>query len=414
MTTPSTARRWRALEVLLWLAALAQLGWLCWLLMSRPSEPHLMTWTGPQGGALFARATPQLVHCRSDERLRWVARGRHGWSLCLGGVHAKARTSSYLSGLLVRYSLDQRSARARWPFPPRHAVWHAVGLLPGPPGTLALVYRANSAEGPLVVAIAGPKGWRLPPTPLATHGPQATTGTPRGRLLGIGWHHNDALRLFWAPGHVDDPHGLRTPLHVFQSTRTPTATTPTARTPPTAKPPTAKPPTTKPTATKPQAGTLQARTPQAGTPQAGTPQERLQLLVRLPLSRLCGASACQLVAAYKDRGRWRLLARQRTPRRLQIAAWTPGPAPPTWRPAPKAWQTYTFMPRRRLDLTLAGLLPVRPVALARPRRRPQGPADAAALPREAATTGWPVCDPPGQALAAPPLDLPASPGHSHR
>lgn len=338
-------RRWFVVLGVLLISCLCVQGWLWFHWHKRTTESQHMRWFDGSGRLLFhkpGQAPAPVPSCQGDARFQMLALPNAAWTICHGGLYTTRHTSLYPSGVLVRFSLPQRTAHARWPLPSKLRHVHSVGVLPHTSGALAYVYRANTIQGPLVVGVAGQRGWNIPPFALSASG---------GRLLGMAWR-GQALALVWVPQQSSDPNALRS---------------------------------------DPQILTIH--------------NPKRNHTTKISYQTLCQeARNCRLHAAFPTTTSWRFLAEARdltkastqptkkpssqpssqpssthasptptkrpnVPRRKARVWWLQTEAPR--RVARPQWNAYGFWMRSRLDLTAVGLLPDRPLAL-RARMGPKG------------------------------------------
>lgn len=191
------------------LLAISPTAWLGWKLSARQTGPHTLQWIGPKGKPLFGakKSRLEVSSCQGDEHFKTLSQNQSLWTVCAQGIYTFRHNTRFQHGVFVRMDLKQQTAHAAWPFPAKQPLYRTLGLLPSTTGSLALLYRSQNSHGSLVVGIAGPKGWHLPPTPLPSPW--------EGRLLGMRWD-KEALEAVVTSSHPMDRFGLRSAPAIFR------------------------------------------------------------------------------------------------------------------------------------------------------------------------------------------------------
>jgi hypothetical protein len=118
------------------------------------------------------------------------------------------------------------TATFRWPLPADVHDPRVLGLAPREDGRFGIVFDAEaSGVDRLMIALAGPRGWLVPPTVIGNQ----DNGNDWSELLGMAWVGDavEAVVTTPVPGFSNDPFGMRSaPTIVRASPGAPIATTP--------------------------------------------------------------------------------------------------------------------------------------------------------------------------------------------
>ncbi len=199
------------------LLALAPTLWTSWNVTQRQTGPRFLRWVNAKNQPLWGSKAlrEEVTSCQGDDHFKTLRLGSVLWTVCAQGIFTSRYHTRFQHGVYVRMDPQRREAKAAWSLPPDQPLYQTLGLLPSASGRLAIVYRAQHSHGRLVVAVAGDKGWLLPPTPL----PHPW----EGRLLGMRWGKR-TLEVVATSSTVMDRFGLRSAPALFRWTSSSSST----------------------------------------------------------------------------------------------------------------------------------------------------------------------------------------------